>query len=144
MATKKGKEKAKTKAGAPEPAPEGKAEPDAEPDADDAEDEAEQQQKGGGDIGGGDISKVTDYAEEREIDSTKASRAAAALAADDSVDREAERARERELAKVSIEQADVELIAREMELDKEAAELALRQAGGDVVAAHNTLVQQPA
>ena len=37
-------------------------------------------------------------------------------------------------------QADVDLIAREMEMDKEAAELALREHKGDVVAALNTLV----
>lgn len=113
----------------------------AEPD--DVDDEAdEQQQKTGAAAEGSEVGKVTDYAVEKEIDSTRASQAVLSLAADgpSEAEREAERARAKELAAVSIEQADVDLIVKEMELDKEAAELALREAKGDIVAALNTLV----
>ena len=89
---------------------------------------------------GADVSKVTDFVEQKELDSARAQQAMAKLVQAQKVDSEAELARERELAAVSIEQADVDLIAKEMELDKAAAERALREAGGDVVAALNTLV----
>lgn len=53
---------------------------------------------------GGDISKVTDYVEQKELDSVKASQAIASITAELKENREAELARERELAAVSIEQ----------------------------------------
>uniref|UniRef100_A0A7S3BM35 Nascent polypeptide-associated complex subunit alpha-like UBA domain-containing protein n=1 Tax=Haptolina ericina TaxID=156174 RepID=A0A7S3BM35_9EUKA len=89
---------------------------------------------------GADISKVTDFLEQKELDSAKASRALASITAEETVDREAERERERELAAVAIDQADVALIAEEMELDKEVAERKLREHRGDVVQTLNTLV----
>ena len=51
--------------------------------------------------------------------------------------RQAERAKE--LAAVKISKADVKLIVEEMEIDEDAAELALREAAGDVVTALRTL-----
>ena len=53
---------------------------------------------------GGDISKVTDYVEQKELDSANASKAIASIVTEVEVDREAERERERELAAVVIEQ----------------------------------------
>jgi hypothetical protein len=53
---------------------------------------------------GADVSKVTDFFEQKELDSAKASKALASIAAEDTVDREAEREREKELAAVQIEQ----------------------------------------
>jgi hypothetical protein len=54
---------------------------------------------------GADISKVTDYVEQKELDSAKATKAIASIVTELEVDREAERERERELAAVVIEQA---------------------------------------
>ena len=115
----------------------GGAEPVDDPAAD--EEEAEEETKGSK-RDGADISKVTDFVEQKELDSAKASQAIASITSSVKVDREAELARERELAAVSIEQADVDLIASEMELNKEVAERKLREHKGDVVATLNTLV----
>lgn len=136
--------------------------------ADDDEEEATQ----GNARDGGDISKVTDFVEQKEMDAAKASQALQnimASRAEEAERKAAEAARERELATVSIEQvresaaaafffllarraprtdctrhacpqADVDLIATEMELDKDAAERTLREHGGDAVAALKTLV----
>lgn len=53
---------------------------------------------------GADISKVTDYVEQKELDSARASQAIASITAEMKVDREAELAREKELAAVKIDQ----------------------------------------
>ena len=72
---------------------------------DDAEAEEEEEEQTGNKREGGDISKVTDYVEQKELDSTKASQAITSITQEIKIDREAELARERELAAVSIEQA---------------------------------------
>jgi hypothetical protein len=168
----------KKKGGKPESAPSTSREAA----ADDETDDVEEEETKGNKRDGADISKVTDYVEQKELDSAKASQAIASLGAEVNVDREAELARERELAAVKIEQvrppkdqryqlpahasasialllshsspdpcdtmfrsqADVDLIAAEMELDKEASERCLREHKGDVVAALTTLVAAPA
>ena len=157
---------------------------------DEPEDDTEEEAASGNKRDGADVSKVTDFVEQKELDSAKASKAIASITAEEQVDREAEAARERELAAVSIEQvritrgvlacvgrasalsprpcrrltfflsapacplahtcalsrchsraqADVDLIATEMELDKAKAERTLREHKGDVVATLNTLV----
>ena len=140
---KGGKDKAPAAEQRPQSAPAAKAK---EAPADEAEtgediDETEQN-KGKASIDGNDVSKVTDYVEQKELDVTKASAALAALGALDEVDREAEARREKELAAVSINQADVDLIASEMELDKEVAERKLREHGGDAVKTLVTLVSE--
>ena len=48
--------------------------------------------------------------------------------------------REKELASVVVNQSDVEMIAGEMDMDKPAAERALREHKGDIQATLNTLV----
>ena len=68
--------------------------------ADDDEEEVEQGNK----RDGADVSKVTDFVEQKELDSAKASKALASITAADEVDRAAERERERELAAVVIDQ----------------------------------------
>ena len=113
---------------------------EAEDPAADEEEAEEVENAKGNKRDGGDISKVTDFVEQKELDSAKASQAIASITSNLKVDREAEAARERELAAVSIEQADVDLIAAEMELGKEVAERTLREHKGDVVQALNTLV----
>ena len=119
----------------PESTPRGAAEPTEEEEGDEEVEEAK-----GSKRDGADISKVTDFIEQKELDSAKASQAIASLSATLTEDRAAEAARERELAAVSIEQADVDLIAAEMELSKDVAERKLRENKGDVVLALNTLV----
>jgi NACalpha-BTF3-like transcription factor len=48
--------------------------------------------------------------------------------------------RERELAKIKLKAEDIDLVVNEMDIDKAAAERALRQHGGDVAATLKTLV----
>ena len=55
-------------------------------------------------------------------------------------EKEAEAARLRELAKVKIDAADVAVIVSEMEVEKKAAELRLREHGGDLAAALRSYV----
>ena len=69
-----------------------------------ADDEETEEEQTGSKRDGADISKVTDFVEGKELDSAKASQAIASITSDLKVDREAEAARERELAAVSIEQ----------------------------------------
>lgn len=121
-------------------APAAKAEPvKAEP-ADAEDEEAEEEVQKGSKRDGTDVSRVTDYVETKELDSAKAADAVAMLTKTTEVDRAAELARERELAAVQIDKADVDLIATEMELDREVAERRLREHKGDAIATLNTLV----
>eukprot|EP00322_Chrysochromulina_rotalis_P030626 CAMPEP_0115859374 /NCGR_PEP_ID=MMETSP0287-20121206/16583_1 /TAXON_ID=412157 /ORGANISM="Chrysochromulina rotalis, Strain UIO044" /LENGTH=135 /DNA_ID=CAMNT_0003313673 /DNA_START=12 /DNA_END=419 /DNA_ORIENTATION=+ len=131
-----GKKKGQTPQASPRDAPAAAAA--AEPA--DGEAEEDEEEVMGNKRDGADISKVTDFVEQKELDSAKASKAIASITQEMEVDREAERARERELAAVAIEQGDVDLIATEMELDKTVAERKLREHKGDVLATLNTLV----
>lgn len=90
----------------------------------------------------GDVAKLTDYVEQREIDSERATQAVASImdGGQTAAEREAEAAREKDLANVTIEPADVELVAHELELERSVAERKLREAKGDVVVCLNTLV----
>ena len=110
------------------------------PAADGDEEEAEDTETAGNKRDGADVSKVTDFVEQKELDSARAKQAMASIMQAQKVASEAELAHERELAAVTISQPDVDLIAQEMELDKAAAERALREAKGDVTVALNTLV----
>mmetsp|Transcript_30229 Transcript_30229/g.97590 ORF Transcript_30229/g.97590 Transcript_30229/m.97590 type:complete len:133 (+) Transcript_30229:63-461(+) len=91
---------------------------------------------------GGDVSRLTDYVEQREIDSDRATQAVASLmgGAQTAAEHEAEAAREKDLAAVVVDAADVALIAQEMELELAVAERKLREANGDVVECLNILV----
>eukprot|EP00967_Tisochrysis_lutea_P006746 scaffold8023_cov28-Tisochrysis_lutea.AAC.2 len=121
------------------PAP-AKAEPRAEAEEEDVEEEEagskEKRREGG------DVAKLTDYVEQREIDSERATQAVASImdGGQTAAEREAEAAREKDLANVTIEPADVELVAHELELERSVAERKLREAKGDVVVCLNTLV----
>jgi NACalpha-BTF3-like transcription factor len=120
----------------------GRAEPQAaaEPEEDDVEEEAagskEKQREGG------DVSKLTDYVEQREIDSNRATQAVASImgGSQTSAKHEAEAAREKDLAAVAVDAADVALIAAEMEMETADAERKLREANGDVVECLSILV----
>eukprot|EP00227_Mantoniella_beaufortii_P021500 CAMPEP_0197588662 /NCGR_PEP_ID=MMETSP1326-20131121/9863_1 /TAXON_ID=1155430 /ORGANISM="Genus nov. species nov., Strain RCC2288" /LENGTH=127 /DNA_ID=CAMNT_0043153511 /DNA_START=174 /DNA_END=554 /DNA_ORIENTATION=- len=78
---------------------------------------------------------------ERQVDGAKVDKAFKLISEESKVEREAEAARLKELAKVKINAADVMLIVAEVEVDKKAAEMRLRENGGDVVAALRSYVQ---
>ena len=98
------KKKSKGGAETPRESPREKAEPAADGAADGDADEEEEEVVVGNKRDGADISKVTDFVEQKELDSAKASKAIASITTEMEVDREAERERERELAAVAIEQ----------------------------------------
>ena len=83
---------------------------------------------GGGDDDGG-------------VDSDAAKKRALEMANDDlKKEKEAEAARLKELMAVKISQEDVATIVSEIEVEKKAAEMRLREHGGDVVAALKSYV----
>lgn len=92
----------------------------------------------------GDVAKLTDYVEQREIDSDRATQAVASImeGGQTAAEREAEAARERELAAVAVDAADVALVAEQMDLEPAAAERKLREHRGDVVECLNALVSE--
>lgn len=108
--------------------------------ADGDDEEVEETEQEGNKRDGADVSKVTDFVEQKELDSARAKQAMASIMQAQKVATEAELAHERELAAVTINPPDIDVIAKEMEMEKEAAERALREAKGDLVAALNTLV----
>eukprot|EP00884_Botryococcus_braunii_P012037 jgi/Botrbrau1/20834/Bobra.0156s0059.1 len=81
------------------------------------------------------LDKVTDHVEEKELDQAKVDKAMADLIQTQQAAKEAQRLRERELASVKIDVADVKTIASEFEIDAKAAERRLREHKGDVLAA---------
>ncbi|EPS58756.1 hypothetical protein M569_16058 [Genlisea aurea] len=61
--------------------------------------------------------KLTDRVEDRQLDSTRVQEAMASISASKEADIQAARLREKELAAVKINAADVEIIANELEVD---------------------------
>ena len=134
---------ATTRRAAPAPAPAAPAEPEGATGDEEAEEAEEAEQSGRAKREGADVSRVTDFVEQKELDSSKATQALAAIAAEDAqsaADAQAEALREKELAAVAIDAADVDMIVEQMELDRDRAERTLREHKGDVVAALNALV----
>lgn len=80
-----------------------------------------------------------DEGADADIDHGKVA-SAMVLLEESKAEREAEAARLKELAKVKIDQKDVALIVQELEVEKKAAEMRLREHGGDVVAALRSYV----
>lgn len=87
----------------------------------------------------GDLDKVTDYVEEREMDSAKVAASMRAMLGKSSAAKRD--AMENHLMSVKIQQADVQLIVDELDLEPKDAERALRKARGDVVQALCELVR---
>ncbi|KAM7257318.1 hypothetical protein ACFE04_013059 [Oxalis oulophora] len=79
--------------------------------------------------------KLTDHVEDRQLDSSRVQTAMASIAASKEADMAAMRLRDKELAAVTINAADIDIIANELELDKKLAERTLREHKGDAVAA---------
>lgn len=87
------------------------------------------------DSGAADLERVTDYAEEKEIQSSNLETAMSVIGDRRSREQKAKQEREKELAKVTIKKEDVELIMNEMEIPRSAAERSLREHMGNVVEA---------
>ncbi|XP_050219461.1 uncharacterized protein LOC126669872 [Mercurialis annua] len=87
------------------------------------------------------LDKLTDRVEDRQLDSTRVQEAMASIAASAEADWNIMRLREKELAAVKINAADVDIIANELELDKKVAERTLREHKGDAVAAIQHLLR---
>ncbi|XP_018428289.1 PREDICTED: huntingtin-interacting protein K [Nanorana parkeri] len=87
------------------------------------------------DSGAADLERVTDYAEEKEIQSSNLETAMSVIGDRRSREQKAKQEREKELAKVTIKREDVELIMNEMEILRSAAERSLREHMGNVVEA---------
>ncbi|KAH0511107.1 Huntingtin-interacting protein K [Microtus ochrogaster] len=87
------------------------------------------------DSGAADLERVTDYAEEKEIQSSNLETAMSVIGDRRSREQKAkqERGGEKELAKVTIKKEDLELIMTEMEISRAAAERSLREHMGNVV-----------
>ena len=87
----------------------------------------------------GDLDKVTDYVEEREMDSSKVADSMRAVLGSASAAKKS--TEEQELMHVKIQQADLQLIVDELDMHPKKAERALRRAGGDVIKALCELVR---
>ncbi|CAI5521388.1 unnamed protein product [Closterium sp. Naga37s-1] len=61
------------------------------------------------------LDSITDHVEERQLDSRRVQEAMASIAASSAADRDAQRAREKELAAVKIDSVHIDVIASEME-----------------------------
>ncbi|RWS13355.1 Huntingtin-interacting protein K-like protein [Dinothrombium tinctorium] len=87
------------------------------------------------DSGAADLEKVTDYVEEKEISSQDITGAISFIGDKRSKETAERAARQKELAKVTIKKEDVELIVKELEINRSQAELKLREYNGNVVQA---------
>ncbi|KAH0948934.1 hypothetical protein HN011_001105 [Eciton burchellii] len=116
------------------------ADDDVNGDSDDVRHEKSQKKAAKYDSGAADLEKVTDYAEEKEISSSDGFSCALSIIGDRRNKEAAEKkAKEKELLKVSIRKEDVDLIMREMEINRTLAEHTLREHSGDIVEALITL-----
>lgn len=81
----------------------------------------------------GDLDKVTDYVEERVMDTTKVADSMREMLGNATAAKRAGQIKED--MNVKVQKSDIRLIVDEMDLDPKRAEKVLRSAGGDVVKA---------
>ncbi|OXU26663.1 hypothetical protein TSAR_010848 [Trichomalopsis sarcophagae] len=116
------------------------ADEDVNGDSDEVQQEKSQKKTAKYDSGAADLEKVTDYAEEKEISSSEGFSSAMTIIGDRRNKEAAEKkAKEKELLKISINKEDVEIIMKEMEINRNLAEQTLREHRGEVVEALITL-----
>ncbi|DAZ94513.1 TPA: hypothetical protein N0F65_011866 [Lagenidium giganteum] len=108
--------------------------------SDDEEEEQQEEQVGSKAGESSAMQKLNDHVEEKQLDEGKMKEAFLALHKQEEADKEAERKREKLLAAVKVNKADVELVAREMELTVQQADRKLREADGDVVKCLKALI----
>lgn len=87
----------------------------------------------------GDLDKVTDYVEEKEMDSAKVADSMRAMLGNASTSKKGQV--EGDLLNVKIQQADVQEITEQLDLEPREAERALRRARGNLVDALCELVR---
>lgn len=80
------------------------------------------------------LNAITDMVEEKSLNASRVQEALKRLISEEGEREEARKAKERELAAVKINPADVDMIAAETEWDKKVAERKLREHGGDAAA----------
>eukprot|EP00798_Chlamydomonas_sp_ICE-L_P001960 gene1960-33373_t len=84
------------------------------------------------------LDKMTDVVpEEKQLDENRVKKAMVALASSQKADKEAARLKEKELAAVKVDKADIEVVALEFEMDKKLAERKLRECGGNLLVTLN-------
>ncbi|KAG7190082.1 hypothetical protein KM043_006218 [Ampulex compressa] len=116
------------------------ADDDVNGDSDEVQQEKSQKKAAKYDSGAADLERVTDYAEEKEISSSEGISCAMSIIGDwRNKEAAQKKAKEKELLKVVIKKEDVDLIMREMEINRNLAEQTLREHRGDVVEALITL-----
>ncbi|XP_014225785.1 huntingtin-interacting protein K [Trichogramma pretiosum] len=116
------------------------ADEDINGDCEDVQQEKAQKRTAKYDSGAADLEKVTDYAEETEIANSAGFSDAMSIIGDKRNKEVAEKkAKEKELLKVSIKKEDVDLIMKEIEINRAVAEQTLREHKGNVVEALITL-----
>mmetsp|Transcript_37590 Transcript_37590/g.49539 ORF Transcript_37590/g.49539 Transcript_37590/m.49539 type:complete len:95 (-) Transcript_37590:206-490(-) len=81
------------------------------------------------------LEKVTDYVEERQLDSATMMQAVSGIAAD------SKKEDDQSLFTGKLSKDDIDLIIQEYEVDREKAVLALRKNGADVIQAMRFLLQ---
>ncbi|XP_033517268.1 uncharacterized protein [Nicotiana tomentosiformis] len=81
------------------------------------------------------LDKLTDYVEDRQLDSSRVQTSMASIYAFKEADLQAMWMRENELVVVKINVVDIDIIANELEVNEKVAERTLREHKGDVVAA---------
>ncbi|XP_073742018.1 huntingtin-interacting protein K-like [Callorhinus ursinus] len=82
-----------------------------------------------------DLERVTNYTEEKEIQSSNLETAMSMIGDSRSLEQKDKQEREKELAKVSIKKEDLELIMTEMEISRAAAKQSLREHMGNMLEA---------
>jgi NACalpha-BTF3-like transcription factor len=87
------------------------------------------------------LDSVTDYHEEKEIDSSKAVAAMTRMDKTDEADAQKRAAREAELAAVVVSEEQVQLLMRELEMPRTRVDRALREHKNDVAATIRALLR---
>ena len=90
--------------------------------------------------GAADLEKVTDFAEEKEIDAGNLNDAMSVIADKRKKDAEAKAEREKMLASVKVKKEEVEIIMNEFEVTKLKAERCLKEHNGDLKSALSALI----
>jgi NACalpha-BTF3-like transcription factor len=86
------------------------------------------------------LDSVTDHVVEKDGDEAKGKAALAELQAVESSQRAEKQQREKELAAVKVNKDDIEVLVKELDMDKKKAERALRENGGDLAKTIASLV----
>jgi NACalpha-BTF3-like transcription factor len=97
-------------------------------------------QSGKHNTGQADLEKVTDYAEEKEIETSNLNNAMNAISDKRKKDADIKAEREKMLANVKVKKEDVDIIMCEFEINKLRAERVLKEQNGSLNAALSALI----